>query len=418
MKKIALMLMILFLLCVLNAEVVDRIIARVGSDIIMLSDLNKQISQMKSANLLKEGMSESDILAQMIESRLIIQKARDLNYTVDDAKIKAAAEKQIKTIKARFDSEEAYQTELRKMRLTNTDLTKYFIDTMTEQALQQQFFQKQIAVKVMVSDQEMQDFYAANKDTLALKPITWEIGMIIRNVEASPETDAAQYKAIRDVQDRLKAGASFESLAKTCSQCPSAEQGGDLGFVSKGQMVKPFEDAAFALSVGEVSDIVKTQYGYHLIKLEEIRGDQRHLSHILRLVTPNAADTLACRQKMEDIRQQFLNGTPFSELATKWSMDKDSAKDGGSIGEYSEGDFPELFSVTLRSLPVGSITDVLENEGTFYLFTKIREVPSRVLSYEEVRSQLKDALTLQKQKKVYNDWIDQLKQENYVEVLL
>jgi peptidyl-prolyl cis-trans isomerase SurA len=418
MKKIALMILITALLSVLCAEVVDKIIARVGTDIIMLSDLTKQINQMESAKMITEGTSESDVLAQMIESRLIIQKARELNYTVEENKIKAAAEKQIKEIRGRFDSEEAFQRELRKMKLTHSDLLKYFIDMMTEQALTQQFFQKQIAIKVMVSEQEMQGFYTANKDTLALKPVTWEIGMIIRNVEASEDSDQAQLKAIKEIQDRLKAGGNFATLAKSFSQCPSAEQGGELGFFSRGMMVKSFEDAAFALKEGEISDIVKTQYGYHLIKLEEIRGDERRVSHILKLVSPLAEDTLACRQKMESIRQEFLNGKSFSELATQWSMDEASKKDGGSIGEYGEKDYPEMFAVVLSALPVGGITDVLENEGTFYLFTKVKEVPDRILSYEEVRDQVKEAITRQKQVQVYNDWIDQLKKETYVEILL
>jgi peptidyl-prolyl cis-trans isomerase SurA len=251
-----------------------------------------------------------------------------------------------------------------------------------------------------------------------LKPITWEIGMIIRNVEVGEDTDKAQLKAIHDIQDKLKAGADYATLARSDSQCPSAEEGGDLGFFSKGMMVKAFDEAAFALRVGEISDVVKTQYGYHLIKLEEIRGDEIRVRHILRLLTPTAADTLATRRKMEEIRQEFLNGKNFGELATQWSMDPESSKTAGSIGEYSGSDFPELFSVILTALPVGEITDVLENEGTFYLFNKMREIPSRILSYEEVRTQLKDVLSRQKQLQVYNEWIDQLKQENYIEIML
>jgi parvulin-like peptidyl-prolyl isomerase len=373
---------------------------------------------MKSAKLYTADMNESMVLGQMIENRLIVQKAKDLNYTVDDTKIKAAAEKQIKQIKARFATEEEYTRELRRMKLTNSDLLKYFIDSMTEQALTQQFYQKQIAVKVMVTEKEMHDFYNANKDTLALKPITWNIGMIMRNVTASKATDDAQYNAIKAIQDRLKAGENFASVAKTDSQCPSAEKGGDLGFFSKGMMVKPFEDAAFALRVGEVSDIVKTQYGYHLIKLEEKRNDEIRVSHILRLVQPSAADTLAAKQKMEDIRNEFLAGTSFATLASTYSEDEASAKDGGSIGEYGESDFPELFAPVLTALPLHGITEVLENEGLLYLFSKLNELPSRVMTFEEVRTQIEKIISAQKQTKIYDDWIEQLKQENHVEIML
>jgi len=418
MKRTVLMAILFAVLTLIQAETVDKIIARVGSDIILLSDLSKQINQMKSAKLYTDDMNESIVLGQMIESRLIIQKAKELNYVVDEEKIKTAAEKQIRQIKARFASEEEYTRELRKMKLTNSDLLKYFIDSMTERALTEQFYQKQIAIKVMISDKEMQDFYDANKDTLAVKPVTWKIGMILRNVQAGEATDKAQLDAIKAIQARLQAGEDFAALAKAESQCPSAEKGGDLGFFSRGMMTKPFDDAAFALKMGQVSDIVKTEYGYHLIKMEEKRGEEIRVSHILRLVQPNAADSIADKAQMESIRQEFLTKHNFEELATKWSMDEASAKDGGSIGEYGENDFPPLFAPVLMSLSVGSISEVLENEGLLYLFSKQSEVPSRMLSFEEVRSQIKDIITRQKQMQVYDNWINKLRQENHVEILL
>lgn len=419
MKKTLFIALLLVLATLIQAELVDKIIARVGNDIILLSDLSKQINQMKSAKMYTDQMNEGMVLSQMIESRLIIQKAKELNYTVDENKIRAAAEKQIRTIKAKFESEEDYIRELRKMKLTNSDLIKYFTDTMTEQALTQQFYQKQIAIKVMISDKEMLDFYNANKDTLAIKPITWNIGMILRSIQPSESTDKAQLNAIKAIQARLKAGESFAALAKSDSQCPSAEQGGDLGFFSRGMMVKEFDDGAFALKVGEISDVVRTQYGYHLIKLEEKRGDEIRVSHILRLVQPSAADSIADKQKMEDIRQQIIAGTKtFADAAAEWSMDSESAKNGGSIGEYGENEFPELFAPVLKALAVGGVSEVLENEGMQYLFSKLNEVPSRLLTYEEVRTQIKDIITRDKQLQVYENWINQLKKENHVEILL
>jgi peptidyl-prolyl cis-trans isomerase SurA len=417
MKRYFILLMLLAALAWGQAEVVDRIIARVGSDIILLSDLTKQISQMKSANMYGEDMTELEVLNQMIESKLIIQKARELNYTVDENKVKSAVESRIRKIKTQFATEEEYQRELKKMKLTNSDLMKYLQDMLTEQELTKEFFKNQIAVKVKVSDKEQRAFYEAHKDTLAVKPVTWEIGMILRQTEASDATDKAQLKAIKAIQERLKSGESFSSLAKAESQCPSAEKGGDLGFFTKGMMVKPFEDAAFALKVGEVSDIVRTEYGYHLIRLEEQRNDEIRVSHILRLVQPSKADSLAARQLMEDIRPQFLQGTPFDTLAVRWSMDKATAAEGGNIGEYSETDFPELFAPVLRSLQVGSISEVLENEGLLYLFTKSKEMPGRLMSFDEISAQIKDVITRQKQMLVYQDWIDQLKKENFVEIL-
>jgi len=408
------------LICIslIQAEVVDKIIARVGKDIILLSDLVKQINQMKSANMLPEGTRESDVLTQMIESKLIIQKAKDLNYTIDNNKIRTAAEKQVKEIRKRYDSDEQFYAALRQMKLTRYDITQYFEEKYTEQALTQQFYQKEIMVKVSVTDKEMLAFYLANQDTLAVKPLTYEIGMIIRQIHASPATEKEKLEAIKVIQDRLAKGEDFAELARSTSDCSSASQDGDLGFFAKGKMVKPFEDAAFGLKVGEVSDIVQTQFGYHLIKLEERRGKEIRVRHILKMTAPSEADTLAAREQLEQVRQAYLKDGNFAELATRWSEDEESAKQGGVIGDFSPEEYPELFAPVLNTIQVGGISEVLEHEGTLYLFAKLKEVPSRIYSFEELRSKIKELLTQQKQMKVYQKWIEQLKKEYYVELMI
>jgi parvulin-like peptidyl-prolyl isomerase len=152
--------------------------------------------------------------------------------------------------------------------------------------------------------------------------------------------------------------------------------------------------------------------------MQEKQGEQIRISHILRLVEASYQDSLNSRAQMEDIRAQFLAGKSFAELATQWSEDKESAATGGNIGEYGEADYPELFAVTLSALQVGTISEVLENEGTYYLFSKMKELPSRLLSFEEVRTQVKDLLTRQKQGQIYDEWVKKLEDENHIEIML
>jgi peptidyl-prolyl cis-trans isomerase C len=128
--------------------------------------------------------------------------------------------------------------------------------------------QQEVVSKVVISDEESQTFYDGNMDRF-IEPEQVQASHILIMVnpdEASQEEKDTARKKIEELLVQVKEGADFAELAKEHSEGPSNERGGDLGFFARGQMVKPFEDAAFALVEGEISDVVETQYGYHIIK--------------------------------------------------------------------------------------------------------------------------------------------------------
>lgn len=417
MKKVVIIAILMVLLAALKAELVDRIVAKVGTDVILLSDLQKQLAQMESAKTLKPDTDPEQVLNEMIVQKLMIQKAKELNLKVDDNKVKSMADRYLKQVKARYSSTQEFQKDLRDNKLTEADLLKYYTDMLTESSLTDQMVSQQISSKVIVSEDESRAFYDATKDTLAVKPVTWQLGMIMREIKASQESRDAKLAELKAIQARLNKGEDFATLASANSDCPSKEVGGDLGFFKKGMMVKPFEDAAFALNIGEVSDVVETQFGYHLIKMEEKKGDEIRVRHILKQVSASAADTLAEHQLMENIRSRFLAGESFASLARAYSMDEDSRAADGIIGEFSESDFPELFATQIMQTPVGQITPVLENEGLIYLFCRLQEMPPRTYSYDEVKEQVQQYLFQKKQRQAYDSFVDKLKKESFVQIM-
>jgi len=288
----------------------------------------------------------------------------------------------------------------------------------TESALTEQLVSKHISSKVKVTEKEMQQYYQSTKDTLAVKPVTWQLGMIMREVNPGEEAAAQKLSELQAILARLAKGEDFAGIATTESDCPSKAVGGDLGFFKAGMMVKPFEDAAFALNVGEVSGIVETQFGYHIIKLEEKRGNEIRARHILKALSATESDTNNERVLMESIRSRFAAGESFSSLALAYSMDPESKADGGIIGDFSEKEFPELFAAPIMQAPVGELTPVLENEGMLYLFIRLQEIPSRVFAYEEVKEQLRQFIFRQKQMEEYDKWMTNLKRESYVQIIL
>ncbi|HPH61857.1 MAG TPA: peptidylprolyl isomerase, partial [Candidatus Syntrophosphaera sp.] len=293
MRKTLLLLLLLSLAIALPAtELLDRIVAKVGSEIILMSDIQKQMLQMQASGLPKESINPSDVIQELIEQRLILQKAKELDIKLNEDAIRKYADGYIKQIKDRYPSEEEFKKELAASQITENELLEFYVEMLRDNALTEQLVERFVTSKAVVTETEMLSFYEAHKDSLAVKPVTWETGMILRNVVASKEAIQARLDEIRAIQQRVMNGEDFATLAAETSDCPSKARGGDLGFFSKGMMVKPFEDAAFKLSVGEYSDVVRSEFGFHLIKVEEKRGEEIRARHILKIIQPTLQDSL------------------------------------------------------------------------------------------------------------------------------
>lgn len=418
MKKIILTLLAVMLILSLSAELVDRIVAKVGSDIVLLSDVYKLMYQLQTAGYPSEAINEAAALSQIVEQKVILQKARDMDIQVDNDRVEQYAKSEVSKTKAKYPSEQDFAADLARENLTESELVDLYIDQIKESYLSQQLVDLYVKAKVKITEDEMLVFYETSKDSLAIKPVTWKTGVIIHEIKPSPASEAAKLAEMREIQERLNQGADFAALAAEVSDCPSKERGGDLGFFSRGMMVKPFEEAAFELNVGEISEIVRTEFGFHLIKVEEKRDTEVRARHILKILSPTLQDSLAARQLLESARESFNAGeSTFGELAELYSDDQETAANGGIMGELSAEEFPELYAPQILATPVGEMTPVLENEGMLLLFARLEESPPRLFSYEEVKPSLENYLYQEKFNAAYTEWIGELIDASYVRII-
>lgn len=417
MKKIVFILIIAFsVLHLFAAEKVDFIVAKVGREIILFSDLLKQINQMKGAKMWDDNMSELLVLTDMIENKLIVQKARELNIRVDEKRIKSTADNQINQIKEQFPSEDQFFRELRSAGLLLSDLRKYYEDMLTEQFLRDRLIQTEIRSKINLTDSQVFDFYQTQRDSIPLREQSYELAMILRIPGPSEETNQQALDKINAIKNRLQKGDDFEKLAREFSECPSSQSGGDLGFFSRGMMVKEFEDTAFNLSINQISDVVKTSFGYHLIKVTDKKDNDVKASHILVMLTESPDDIDRERNFMQDLVQRIESGESFANLATQYTHDKDSQNNNGIIGVLTRKEFPHWFSEELSSLQVGQTSTVLEYQNMFYLFTIYQSFEPRPLEFTEIRDNLKELLMKRKQLELYEQWMNDLRKEIFVQV--
>ena len=213
-----------------------------------------------------EKLSEvkKQALENIIDRELLYQESQKKGIGMDAE----AVNKQYESMKSRFPSEKVFEEEIKKMNLTPQTLKMQL-----ERAIAtQKFVEKEIVKGIQVSEKEIKDYYDKNKAHMK-QPEQVRASHILIKVDA--KADEGQKKEARKkiemIEAKLKKGEDFSALAKEHSQCPSSNRGGDLNFFGRGQMVKPFETAAFSLKPGEVSGIVETQFGYHVIKQADRR---------------------------------------------------------------------------------------------------------------------------------------------------
>jgi peptidyl-prolyl cis-trans isomerase C len=203
---------------------------------------------------------KADILNNLIDRELLYQESQKKNISVNAEEV----DLQIKKIKDRFASQEEFEKTIAEMGLTEADIKSEIVHNMAIRDL----IDSQVIDKITISESDTKAYYD-NNPGLFKKPEQIKASHILIKVAPdATDTQKAQKRIeIAKIQQKVKDGQDFDSLAREYSEGPSNENGGDLGYFGRGQMVKPFDDAAFALNPGQVSDIVETRFGFHIIKV-------------------------------------------------------------------------------------------------------------------------------------------------------
>lgn len=205
---------------------------------------------------------KSEILENIIGGELLFQDAQKKKIKIEDAKIN----KEYDNLKQKFPSADVFTNWLKEMDLTESAIKADFKKRMVVQ----QLIDKEFSDKISITDPEVKAFYDSNPQFFQKSDEVKASHILVRvAADANEATKKEAKKKVESIQSKIKSGNDFAALAKELSDCPSKEKGGELGFFGRGQMVPPFEKAAFALKPGEVSDIVETEFGYHLIKVLE-----------------------------------------------------------------------------------------------------------------------------------------------------
>ena len=240
----------------------------------------------------------------------------------------------------------------------------------------------------------------------------WHI-LINCRTEASPEDTLKAWKKARDVRERIRMGESFEQVARSTSDDPSVKiNGGNLGYFTVFQMIMPFEDAAYNLKKGEISEPVRTPYGYHIIKIsgKRLSVGKIKVAHIMKAVPPGTDEKTAKKteDEIKNIYDQLQQGASFSELAAKYSDHKESASNGGELNWFGAGEIISDFAEAAFSLPKNG--DYTKPVRTMYGWHIIKRIDKKAPgSFEESRSYLES--------KINESYLSSISKKSFIEKL-
>ena len=410
-----------------NPDLVDRVVAVVGDSAILLTQVQEEVERMRAQNAASVPTDPSglerlyrEVLDTWVNRLLVIQAAeKDSLVTVDEARVEEIVNQEISQRSRSFRGGQAeFQQALEREGITLAEYREILTTQVRQEQLQQTFVQRRLqsATPVEVSEDELRAAFGNAQDQLQDRPSYISFDQVVLAPQPSDSSKAAAQAKAQQLRDSIRGGADFEELAKAFSQDPgSAENGGDLGWFRRGAMVREFEDAAFALMDGQVSNVVETEFGFHIIKVERSRAGERKGRHILVRADVGPGDADRARLRADSVVELARAGTPMAELFTTYSDPE--APDSLTVTQEQVSQLPPGYEA-LRTAAEGQIIGPVEYETgrgeTRLAVIRVREIrEAGAYTFEDVKAQL--AQQVQRTKQIQR-MLDELRAKTHVEI--
>ena len=375
---------------------VDKIVALVGNDAIMLSDVEGEVQMMRVNGLVADRNARCEILEQAMISKLFLTQARLDSLVAPATEIQENLSQRFASITTQLGGEKAMEEYFNKSRY---DLERIWRTAIEEQLLTQRMQQEVISKVPKMTPRDVKTFADTSAvEDMPVIPDQYKL----RQIVLYPDKDSAATlvkERLLEIRERIVNGEKFTSLARLYSEDPgSATRGGELGMANKTVYWPAFSDAATALKVDQVSPIVETPDGFHIIQMIEKEGDMFNARHILIKPKYTADDRNKAFARLDSIRTLIVEDSlmTFEQAAWAFSEDFKTRTNGGMMVDENTGSAvfekdqlkPNDY-IVLRDMSIGEVSDPFEsvdNEGrgnTIYKIIKLEEIiPSHVATYD------------------------------------
>jgi peptidyl-prolyl cis-trans isomerase SurA len=397
----------------------DGVAAVVNEGVVLKSELAQQMALVMSrlreqqTQLPPRQILERQILERLIMTRIQLQRAERLGIQVPDEMLNQA----LASIAQRNGM--SLEALPRALAAEGIDYGAYRQE-LREQLTLDQLRQRDVLARISVTEREIDQFLSRQQNSMA-ENLDYDVSHILISMpsNATPEQVAEAEARVQAVYDRLEAGEDFSRLALSLSDAQSALEGGRLGWRKGAELPTIFADPVAGMEAGEVSEPIRTASGFHIVRLNDVRGaervivDQVRARHIL-LIPNEILDEQAARQRMEEIRDQILGGDDFGAIARAVSEDELSGAEGGDLGWATPDTYVPEFTAALERLEPGELSEPVRTPFGWHLI----EVLDR-RKYDTTEDlQRRDAIMALRQRKLEEEteiWLRRLRDEAYVE---
>lgn len=414
-----------------DGEVLDGVVAVIGEELLLKSTLETRYSQMISQGMEVGPDAKCQLLEELLFSKLLLAQSKIDSVQIGDQQVEVEINRRLRYFISQFGSQDRLEEFYDKSLL---EIKEEFRSDVREQMIIQQM-QATVSGDVRITPKEVREFYKdIPEDSLPFINAEIQVAQIVCKAPVSDAEKEKTKKKLEAIRDRVLKGEDFGTLAFLYSEDPgSAKENGDLGFVSRGDLVPEFAGVAFKLEVNEVSDIVETKFGFHVIKALEKKGQQVRAAHILMIPKVQPEDMIKAKIFADSIRKLIttVDTLTFEAAAKLYSDDKASKYNGGLVtNQYSGGTRfemdqisqidPGLF-IVVEKMEVNEMSEPevaqLQDGGKGYRLVKLVDYrsPHRA-NLKDDYQRISDAALNEKRQETIEKWIESTKSDFFIRI--
>ena len=399
-----------------EGKVIDKVVAVIGGNVILKSDLEAQIASLRAQGLLVDEGTRCELMEELLFQKLLLHQAMLDSVVVSDAEVQGELDRRMNYFISQIGSEKKLEEYYKKSIL---EIKEELKDNIKDQMISQRM-KGQITAGTEVTPKEVKTFFnSLHKDSVPTIESEVEYAQILFNAKESEEARQRAKDKINGFRNRIINGESFSTLAILYSEDPgSAKKGGELGFMGRAELVPEFSLVAFKLKNKAVSEVIETEFGFHIMQLIERRGQKVSVRHLLVKVDIDEAQVKIAKNLADSVYNLLQTDTlTFEELAVKYSDDEQTKNSRGLVVNPQTGTSifqldqvnPQIY-YSIDKMQVGELSKPVPSQGQdgkkgYRIIKLITKTKAHKATFEADYSKIQNAALADKQQKNIKMWI-------------